>query len=1649
MIGAEEDGAAGDENAAGSAVQPRGVMETAQKTLSVITANVDGLGSYELAPAERIRAILQVLLAVSPDVILLQEVYGDEMLSALKGQCPQGSWQICRQHRLDEPYFNVTLVRRNWGGAKVKTHRFKSSPNGRHLVTAYTDHWGITNVHAESGGRQRDIDERGTQLLHMSRKHETEDSRGVCVLAGDFNMREGEEHCLRVEGWRDVWLERPTHDHQARGDQWTWRKAASSARYDRIFVHDAEDVVVCEQTSRVPGIWPSLSDHVALHATLRRRSARVRTEAPCGGVQGLAASKDCMPKARSGAPQLAPKHIDTRSSGEGKVAAGQCKVDSDESKVAAGQNTAASGLGTQSKFQPMMPQKQMRVVVAANAVYEFLDDSNCESVREARSFPQKVRECLKGVSDFKWEPPAELPADRALPSWDAIPTEGGFKVMQLGGRSGRRSATSEDKRQQCENYARYLLWAEKCCGVSEAEFKACLTTTAATKKDSRGDAAIPFMLRVPNHTEGNRVPFLYDTVLRCCAVGLPKLVQKAYSTLTLDHQAGLGGDEWAAKAVAEFQRLLRLSEQELLSECGKVAPCIRELKFPAVLQADKTSKLTDLTRSAPVSTCVDAVFRLFQLWMFAELAELIGARGEWQRLTRDTSWIAKLNVPKRFELDLESFEAGQVQKWLAPTIQQTQGQPVDFGKLKVNKQGLLAAAWLHLIWEASRAEVSRRFGDTQRVCSGRSFSIPFLYDTLFSSLNAEKDEVLNAILNDLEQFELRAGRPIKTTDLGRLRFFTWDDRGVFWRHAVQAWNSSPAWPASVPESSAAAGQRRVPAATGNRCAPEFSAIPEVEVQSLPDGAYKWRGHRAPPGPFREAYEILNKAWQEQQYWTWLAQQKAEERKAAILARGDVDAEQRPGSIISLSHSRHKPIFQGRIFVQADEIVFEEESTWMRVHVAKPTDAHTRAGKGAYQSKLYEKLRAEHIKHDKLIKKEARKKLVESNRPTKISELTRKGAAKGDNKKVVYAWQGFEVNVTPRTHRGELSEEASSLRQTRAREFTPQRALRKMTEKVKRAAAKQMRGELERIVACDDSSQPRDVNDRCPAAAKLDEPVVLEHLRASFDFLLSARLHYCQNCDEEWPVFDAKWPQGGVDLCGPLAGKCETIARGGFMASSTKPWLCTRCATNSAYRTEYSYDNGQHLGERDEALDALTWYESLLVALVHPVISVVTLMSTGLLCYAGHICNYYLKTFEWFSGLPNVVRDKKYFLVKRRKSIRASDSHTRHKKPTTANRQRLFAAICACQKRMPKVYENTHILQEELAKFPEQGELEMEEAPLEQEDKVREHDLKGEVQVDQEMFRVWLQAGEEAAAGQSSRDAGAVPATTQTFPCARALRCYGIDLQGFEDLRGAVTSESIWELICRLLEQEEVASHLGTSTLAQVLVYLLEDRQLPLHWADLLYDGMQQDLLARGKSVQTHKDDEAMRSRWLKQLIHQELDAARESWMEGATEITVDLDVEGPVEEAENASMSKAAEAEATKVLASLKGPPCPEESAGPMDVAPTAANNHPWEEPLHDVEAWDLEAGPAVEWNTVEKGDAWWEDGDTSVADPASTTGNVKAGEVMADASGHTAADRKDASKPLVDPPEFGERIRDLDKKPRWIPGAFPTIFQNETGDQG
>ena len=74
----------------------------------------------------------------------------------------------------------------------------------------------------------------------------------------------------------------------------------------------------------------------------------------------------------------------------------------------------------------------------------------------------------------------------------------------------------------------------------------------------------------------------------------------------------------------------------------------------------------------------------------------------------------------------------------------------------------------------------------------------------------------------------------------------------------------------------------------------------------------------------------------------------------------------------------------------------------------------------------------------------------------------------NNGKLLYSWsaeQGGRVDVvvTPRARRKPLEDGASAHRQKLARETTPERALRKMKEKVERLRDKAAKGQHERIV----------------------------------------------------------------------------------------------------------------------------------------------------------------------------------------------------------------------------------------------------------------------------------------------------------------------------------------------------------------------------------------------------------------------------------------------------------------------------------------------------------------------------------------------------------------------------------------------------------
>ena len=101
----------------------------------------------------------------------------------------------------------------------------------------------------------------------------------------------------------------------------------------------------------------------------------------------------------------------------------------------------------------------------------------------------------------------------------------------------------------------------------------------------------------------------------------------------------------------------------------------------------------------------------------------------------------------------------------------------------------------------------------------------------------------------------------------------------------------------------------------------------------------------------------------------------------------------------------------------------------------------------------------------------------------------------------------------------------------------------------------------------------------------------------------------------------------------------------------------------------------------------------------------------------------------------------------------------------------------------------------------------------------------------------------------------------------------------------------WDLCCRCLSREAGTETLGTSELAQLIVFWLEEGQVPSERRGAIYQGMQEDLFERGKRVETLSDEQAMMCNWVKQLVHRELDSAREECPASGVDVPVDLDVE--------------------------------------------------------------------------------------------------------------------------------------------------------------
>ena len=151
--------------------------------------------------------------------------------------------------------------------------------------------------------------------------------------------------------------------------------------------------------------------------------------------------------------------------------------------------------------------------------------------------------------------------------------------------------------------------------------------------------------------------------------------------------------------------------------------------------------------------------------------------------------------------------------------------------------------------------------------------------------------------------------------------------------------------------------------------------------------------------------------------------------------------------------------------------------------------------------------------------------------------------------------------------------------------------------------------------------------------------------------------------------------------------------------------------------------------------------------------------------------------------------------------------------------------------------------------------------LEQAETCTPSDLKTELHMSQEIFEVWFNSSPRVCPNGS--DATASPADCT---CASVIRHYAIDQQGV-DFRGSVSAGTAWDLCCRLLSLTPSQNKLSTRDLAQLLVYWLDDGQVPPQMREALYKGMREYSLQKNERAETEADEQRFRSRWLRWRIH--------------------------------------------------------------------------------------------------------------------------------------------------------------------------------------
>ena len=127
-------------------------------------------------------------------------------------------WSLHKRSSAESVYYVVIASKLAKQVGEHTRSKLLQSSQGRHSLTLTRQGMHFITVHAESGGDAAKRDCRALQLQYLARAHESADG-GACFLAGDFNLRQGEDQVLLNEGWRDGACE---SDDVVERDDWTW-----------------------------------------------------------------------------------------------------------------------------------------------------------------------------------------------------------------------------------------------------------------------------------------------------------------------------------------------------------------------------------------------------------------------------------------------------------------------------------------------------------------------------------------------------------------------------------------------------------------------------------------------------------------------------------------------------------------------------------------------------------------------------------------------------------------------------------------------------------------------------------------------------------------------------------------------------------------------------------------------------------------------------------------------------------------------------------------------------------------------------------------------------------------------------------------------------------------------------------------------------------------------------------------------------------------------------------------------------------------------------------------------------------------------------------------------------------------------------------